>query len=186
MLWPAERKSATDGYRRLPENLGNNQVLTLDHSRTLLLPAGSAPERLDLKLEFDPLPLPEVETSAHVLGCYGTNIICHWQDRSGANQVFVSELSGAKFIPHGAFVLDSGETIRGFAYNPVRQLLAWTTASSPKSVFVANLKPPLRRVELKSDVASGWFIDFRPRIGGLGRKAAVFSGNNRTDSWTAR
>src|SRR5205814_1601871 len=54
MSWKEDGKSAADGYRRLPENLHENAVLPLDHSRVLLLPPGKPPVLLDLKRDSPP------------------------------------------------------------------------------------------------------------------------------------
>ena len=102
MLWKEDGKSATDGYSRLPENLWFNQVLPLDHSRVLLLPPGQPPELVDLKRDSAPVPLPEIGSSTNVLGCFGTNILCHWD---GTNQIRVCELRGSEFIQRGAIAL---------------------------------------------------------------------------------
>ena len=149
MLWKEDGKSAADGYRRLPENLRVNEVLPLDHSRVLLLPPGKPPELVDLKRDSPPVSLPEIGSSTNVLGCFGTNILCHW---NGTNQILVRELRGAEFIQRGAIALDSGTRPTGFAYNATRQLLAWTEGTSSTSVYLASLAAPGRRIELKSDV----------------------------------
>jgi serine/threonine protein kinase/WD40 repeat protein len=149
MLWQDDGKRATDGYRRLPEDLDLNQVVPLDDSRVLLLPAGKPPELLDLNGDSPPAPLPEIGSSADVLGWFGSNILCHW---NGANQILVRELRGAEFIQRGAIALDSGTRPPGVAYNATRQLLAWSEGSSSTSVYLASLGAPGRRIELRSDV----------------------------------
>jgi WD40 repeat protein len=149
MLWKDDGKSAADGYTRPPENLRRNEVLPLDHSRVLLLPEGKPPELVDLKRDSLPLSLPELGSSTDVLGCFGTNIVCHW---NGTNQILVRELRGAEFIQRGAIALDSGTRPSGFAYNVTRQLLAWTEGTSSASVNLASLAAPGRRIELSSDV----------------------------------
>ncbi len=149
MLWKADDKSATDGPRRLPEDLGVDQVLPMDHSRLLLLPPGQPPELVDLKRDSPPTSLPEIGSSTNVLGWFGTNILCHW---NGTNQILVRELRGAEFIQRGAITLDSGTRPTGFAYNAMHQLLAWTEGTSSNSVYLASLAAPGRRIELRSDV----------------------------------
>ena len=156
LLWKDDEKSATDGYRRLPENLRVNEVLPLDHSRVLLLPPGKPPEWVDLKRDSAPVPLPEIGFSADVLGWFGTNLLCHW---NGTNQIVVRELRGAEFIQRGAITLDSGTRPAGLAYNATRQLLAWSERASSNSVYLASLAAPGRRIELKGD-ASG-LLPFR-------------------------
>ena len=151
MLWGDDGKGATDGYSRLPENLRWNEVLLLDHSRLLLLPPGKPPELVDLKRDSRPVSLPEIGSSTNVLGCFGTNILCHW---NGTNQILVRELRGAEFIRRGAITLGSGTRPAGFAYNATRQRLAWTEGASSNSINLASLAAPGRRSELKSDAPS--------------------------------
>jgi WD40 repeat protein len=149
MLWKADATSATDGYRRLPENLGQDQVLPLDHSRVLLLHSGQPPELVDLRRESSPVSLPEIGSSTNVLGWFSTNILCHW---NGTNQILVRELRGGEFIQRGAIALDSGVRPPGLAYNATRQLLAWVEGTSSASVYLASVAAPGRRIELRSDV----------------------------------
>ena len=149
MLWRVDQKSAADGYSRLPETLSRNEVLPLDHSRVLLLPQGKPPELVDLRRDVPPTPVAEIATSGHVLGWFGTNLLCHW---NGTNQILIRELRGTEFTQRGVVTLDSGLRPGGVACNPVRQLLAWSEPSSSNSVFVVNFATPGRRVELKGDV----------------------------------
>jgi serine/threonine protein kinase/WD40 repeat protein len=149
MLWDKDGKGAMNGYRRLPEELGINEVLLLDNSRVLLLPKGKPPELVDLKHDSAPVSLPDIGASTNVLGWFGANILCHW---NGTNQIIVRELRGAEFIQRGAMALNSSTRPSGFAYNATRQLLAWTEGSSSTSVCMASLAAPGRRMELKSDV----------------------------------
>jgi WD40 repeat protein len=149
MLWQAEGKTATDGYRRLPENLDRNQVRPLDQARVLLLPPGRSPEIMDLKGDSTPALLPGIGSSTNVLGKFGTNLLCFW---NGTNQILVSELRGSALIQRGAVTLDSGTRPSGIAYNPARQLLAWSEGTNSASVYVTSLATPGRRIELRSDV----------------------------------
>ena len=149
ILWQAEGKSATDGYRRLPENLGYNQVWSLDQARVLLLPPGRSPEIMDLKGDSTPVLLPGIGSSTNVLGKFGTNLLCFW---NVTNQILVSELRGSEWIQRGAVTLDSGTRPSGVAYNPARQLLAWSEGTNSASVYVTSLATPGRRIELRSDV----------------------------------
>ena len=148
MLWQGDPTSVTDGYRHLPEDLDDNQVLPLDHSRVLLLPSGKPPELIDLKRESPPGSL-EIGPSTHVLGWFGTNILCQW---NGTNQILLREWRGAEFIPGGAIALDSGMRPTGLAYNATRHLLAWSEGTSPTAVYLVSLAAPGRRIELRSDV----------------------------------
>jgi WD40 repeat protein len=149
MLWPRDVKSAADGYRRLSERLGYDEVEPLDGSRMLLLPPGQPPELVDLMRDSAPVPLLAMGASSKVLGCFGTNILCYW---NGTNQILVGELRGAEFVQRGAITLNSGMSPTGFAYNPARQLLAWTEGTSSTSLFLESLATPGRRMELTSDV----------------------------------
>jgi WD40 repeat protein len=113
------------------------------------LPPGEPPEWVDLKRDSAPVPLQEIGTSTNVLGWFSTNLLCHWD---GTNQIRIRELRGMELIQRGAITLNSGSRPTGFAYNPARQLLAWTEGTSSNSVYLASLAAPSRRIELKSDV----------------------------------
>jgi WD40 repeat protein len=149
MLWNVDEHGAADGYTRLPEGLGDSQVLPLDHSRVLLLPDGRPPELADLGGDAPPIPLTGIAESNQVLGGFGTNLICHWD---GTNQILIRELRGTEFTNRGAIMLDSGKRPGRVAGNLEGRLLAWSEPSSSNSVFVVNLATPDRRVELKVDV----------------------------------
>ena len=148
-LWREDGKSTPDGYRRLPEDIGDYEVGLQDHSRVLLLPQGKPPAWVDLKRDSPPVSLPELGSSTNVLGWFGTNILCHW---NGTNQILVRELRGTEFFQRGAITLASGMRPTGFTFNPTRQLLAWTEGGSSNSIFLATLAAPDRRIELKADV----------------------------------
>ncbi len=149
MLWKEDGKNAMDGYRRLPENLGYDQVRPLDQALVLLLPPDRSPEIMDLNGDSTPVLLPGIGSSTNVLGKFGTNLLCLW---NGTNQILVSELRGSALIQRGAVTLDSGTRPSGIAYNPARQLLAWSEGTNSASVYVTSLAAPGRRIELKSDV----------------------------------
>jgi WD40 repeat protein len=104
---------------------------------------------MDLKHDSAAVSLQEIGSSTNVLGGFGTNFLCHWD---GTNQIIVRELREAEFIPRGAITLDSSTRPFGFAYNSTRQLLAWSEGVSSKSIHLASLTAPDRRIELKSDV----------------------------------
>ena len=177
VLWKADGKSATDGYRRLPEQLLSNEVLPLDHSRVLLLPSGKPPALLDLKLDSPARSLPETGSSTNILGWFGPNLLCHW---NGTNQIVVRELQGTEFIQRGAITLDSGNRPTGIAGNAKRQLLAWTEGNAPAAVYVANLAASGRRAELRSDVAGLVPLRFSEDGNHL---VAVTSGWNSLRAW---
>ena len=139
MLWKEDGKSAADGYIRLPENLRDNEVLPLDHSRVLLLPPGTPTDLVDLKRDSAPVSLPGIGSSTNVLGWFGTNLLCHW---NGTSQILVRELRGAEFILRRAITLDSGTRPPGLAYSATRQLLAWTEGTSSASIYLASLSAP--------------------------------------------
>ncbi len=148
MLWREDGKSASDGYRRLPEKLEPNQVRPMDRSRVLLLPSDQPPEWVDLKRDSASEPLPEIGSSGDVLGWFGTNLLCHW---NGTNQIVLRELRGAEFSQRGTISLDSGTRPARLAYNATRQLLAWSERALSNSVYLASLAAPARRIELKGD-----------------------------------
>jgi WD40 repeat protein len=149
MLWNVDGKSTADNYSRLWEDLGNDELLPLDGSRFLLLPAGKAPTVIDLKQNAPPVYLPGIASSADVLGCFATNLVCHW---NGTNQILVRELRGEELLARGAIPLDVRTRPTGVAYDPTRRLLAWSEGASSTSVYLASLATPGRRIELRSDV----------------------------------
>jgi eukaryotic-like serine/threonine-protein kinase len=177
MLWKEDATSSTEGYSRLPENLRIRDVLPLDQSRLLLLPPGKPPELVDLKRGSLPMSLPEIDSSTNILGWSGTNTLCCWD---GTNQILVREWRGSEFIQRGAVTLDPGVRPTGAAYNAARQLLAWSDASSSKSVYLANLAAPDRRIELRNDVAG--LVPFRFSEDGK-FVAAVTLGNDSLRVW---
>jgi WD40 repeat protein len=87
---------------------------------------------------------------SNVLGFFGTNILCRW-DRT--NQILIDEWDGEKFMSHGAITVDSGVRPNGIAFNPARQLVAWTEGTNSTSVYLVSLAARGRRIELKSDIA---------------------------------
>jgi len=148
-LWRMDDHRAFDGYRRLPKSLGVDDIQPLDHSRVLLLPPGHPPEVVDLDRDSPPMPLPQIGSSTNVLGCFGTNILCYW---NGTHQILVSELHGVEFMQRGAISLESAQRPTGFTYNPARQLVAWSEGTSSRSLYLASLTSPNRRIELTHDV----------------------------------
>ena len=149
MLWRMGENHGADGYRSLPVSLGEGDVHPLDHLRVLLLPAGQLPQWVDLEGDSPPVTPREIGSSADVLGCFGTNIVCHWD---GTNQIVVRELLGTEFVRRGAVTLESGIRPTGVAYNPARRLLAWSGGTSARSLYVAHLASAGRRLELTNDV----------------------------------
>ena len=147
MLWKDDGKTRGDGYIQLPENLGENDVFTLDQSRVLLLPPGQPPQILDLKRDAPAVSLSGIGSSSNVLGCFATNILCHW---NGSNQIVVGELRQTEFIPRAAIAANQRPT--GFAYHPARQLVAWAEGASSMSIRLASLPASGHPVELKSDL----------------------------------
>jgi len=156
LLWEKDGNGITDGHIRLPEDLHENEVLPLDRTRMLLLPRGKPPELIDLKRDSAPTSLPEVGSSTDFLGWFGTNLACHW---NGTNQLLIREWRGAQFNLRAAIALDSGTRPAGLAYNPSRQLLAWSEETSPTAVSLVSLAAHARRIELRSDVSG--LVPFR-------------------------
>ncbi|MCI0541982.1 MAG: hypothetical protein L0Z50_42845 [Verrucomicrobiales bacterium] len=173
-LWRTDAPNAPDGYRRLPQHLGGDQVLCLGHSRLLLLPPGKPPEWVDLKQDPIPVSVPAIGSSADVLGWFGTNTLCQWD---GTNQVLIRELRGAEFVHDGAMSLDSAERPAGIAYCVARQLLAWSQGTSSTSVFVASLASQGQRIELKSDIPG--LVPFRFSDDGKYLQAGTTEAENR-------
>lgn len=149
ILWQEAGTRAAGGYDRLPEKLGVDEVRPLDQSRVLLLPPGTQPEWVDLKREFSPVSLPEIGSSTNVLGSFGAGSLCHWD----GNKVLIHEWRGTGFIQRAAVTLGSGRRPLEFAYNPARQLLAWTEGTASTSVYLASVMTPGNPIELKADVS---------------------------------
>ncbi len=149
ILWPAGGNGAEDGYHRFPDHLQVDQVRPLDQARVLLLPRDQPLEIMDLIREFTPKPVPEIGSSTNFLGKFGTNLLCYW---NGRNQILVGEVQGAKVIQRGSVRLDSAARPSGAAYNPARQILAWSEGTNSASVYIAGLAATGRRIELRSEV----------------------------------
>jgi serine/threonine protein kinase/WD40 repeat protein len=149
MLWSTEGQSGTDEYVHFPQNPGYDRVIPLDRSRFLLLSPSQVPGLIDLKRSTAPVPLSELGASTNVLGSSGTNIFITW---NGTNQILVRELHGSEFVSRGAIPMESGLRPTALAYNAARQLLAWSQSRSSKSLYIASLATPDRRIELMSDV----------------------------------
>jgi serine/threonine protein kinase/WD40 repeat protein len=151
MLWKEDAQSATDGYAQLPEPSSNDQLFTLDHSHVLLLSPGKAPALLDLKGDSSSgLVWQDIKSSTEILGFFGTNILCQW---NGKNQIVIREWTGTQLNPLATIVPDSDARPTGCSYNTTHKLLAWSGASSSKSVFLTSVGTPDRRIELRSDIA---------------------------------
>jgi serine/threonine protein kinase/WD40 repeat protein len=157
MLWKESGKNTTDNYSGLSEKLKDTEVFTLDHSRWLWLPTAQPPQLIDLKLDSPPRVLSDIGSSTNVLGCFSSNIVCHW---NGTNQIVVRELRGTEFIRRGAITLDSGFRPAAFAYSPTRELTAWTEASASNVIHLANLATPRSYRQLTSDVSEVGLIRF--------------------------
>src|SRR5262249_46295000 len=122
-----------------------------------LVPDKGPPEVVDLKTDSPHLSLAELGFPTNLLGCFETNIICHWD---GTNQILVRELRGDQLVTLGAVELNSGTRPRACGYQSQRQLLAWTQDAAPMSVHLIGLTMLGRRVELKSDLAGVDFLFF--------------------------
>jgi WD40 repeat protein/serine/threonine protein kinase len=149
-LWKENGQSGAAGYRQLPDDLGNNQVVLLDHARAVLLPKGKPPRLMDLKHDSPGRSFTEIGVSENILGRFGTNLLCYWNP---AGEIVVGELRGEKLLTLAAIGVDSGTRPIGFAFNTARQLAAWSDAAPSSSVYLASLEAPDRRIELKSDAA---------------------------------
>jgi WD40 repeat protein len=157
LLWKEEELGATDGYTRLPEV---ELALPLDRSRLLLLRSGQPLKLLNLERDTPIGLVPNIASSHDLLGWepdrfsdligqLDGKLLCHW---NGIDRILVHELQDAQFVARGAIPVDSGIRPTGLVSNPARQLLAWTEPVSPMSVFLASLKSPGRRIELRGDV----------------------------------
>jgi WD40 repeat protein len=149
MLWRDDGKRAADGYQRLPEGLGYDEIPPLDGSRILLLPPDRVPEVRDLRSDLPAIPLPEIGSSSNVLGYFEGNRLCHW---NGTDKILISELQGVKLIERGRIPLASATRPTGLHYSSTGPFVAWTQPSSPTAVYCAKLAEPGRRIELRSDL----------------------------------
>lgn len=156
-FWNAKGQSDTDEFIRFPQNPDSDPIIPLDHSRFLLLPPHSSPAIVDLNRAALQMPLPELGSSTNVLGSSSTNLLITW---NGRNQILVRELQGSELIERGAITMESGLRPRTLAYNPARQILAWSESFTSESVYLASLTTPNRRMELKSDVGGVVYLDF--------------------------
>jgi WD40 repeat protein len=157
LLWRDEARQGAEGYRVLPEKIGYEQLLPLDHSRVLLLQPGKPPEILDLKKDQPAVPLTEIGVSSNILACFSGKILCHW---NGADQILIRELRGTELSELGRIPLASPERPAGFHYRSTAQFVAWTHASSPASVYCASLAAPGHRMELPNDLPKLHFFMF--------------------------
>jgi eukaryotic-like serine/threonine-protein kinase len=148
-LWKMEGGPATETYIRLPDDLDARQVVILDEARVLLLPSDRPPALMDLNRGASELALPDIASSPDVLGWSASNLLFHW---NGTDQILIHELRGSRFLRRGAVQIESGIRPSGLAYNPHRQLLAWSEGPSSASIWLANLATDGLRMELRSDV----------------------------------
>jgi eukaryotic-like serine/threonine-protein kinase len=148
MLWNVGGKGAGDPAGRL-RDLGDGQLLALDRSRFLRLPAAGPPEILDLQRDALPVRLAGFASSADVLDCAGEGFLCCWD---GSSRILVRELRGEELRERGEVRLDGRTRPTGAAYDPARRRVAWSEGPSSASVHLASLDAPARRVELKSEV----------------------------------
>jgi serine/threonine protein kinase/WD40 repeat protein len=149
MLWSDEVQKASDGYLRLPENLLVNHVLPLSGSMALLLPEGHRPELFDLSKAVSLGSLAELGPSTNIWP-FKSGWLCHWDE---TNQIILEGWNGSGFTRRGAVRLESGTRPTKVAFNAARQLVAWSDPSAPRSVFLASLASPERRLEFKTEAA---------------------------------
>jgi eukaryotic-like serine/threonine-protein kinase len=148
MLWNASAESEVQMYRRLLETQDLTQLLPLDRSRVMLLPPGKAPRLLDLKDESRSESLHGIKAS-NILGWFGTNVLCRWDE---TNQILLEELRETEFMRLGSVLLETRARPVAAAYNPARQLMAWSEGANSTAVLVVSLNSPENRVYLTNDV----------------------------------
>jgi len=142
MLWPKYGKRAADGYRRLSESLGPFDVHPLDHSRVLLLPQGQPPEVVDLKRDSAPVPLPGIGSSANVLGCFGTNVLCVWN--------VIHDSLGTNLLSNGSFSNGLTGWVAEQRYN--------AHASFTTTFDFTNNQPSVKVSITNADTTADWYI----------------------------
>jgi WD40 repeat protein len=198
MLWNDEVEGANDGYSRvqetlleevlprngirgvkggvtLRENHLDSEAVPLDRSRLLMLPRDKPPELIDLNNGAFLGSLSELGSSSNVLDRVGDGTLCRWD---GTNQILLEELRGGDFIRIGAIPLNSRPT--GLARHAKRPLVAWSEASALKSIYLADLTAPGRRIELMGDVPG--LIPYRFSTDGS-YLVAVAPGRNSLRAW---
>jgi WD40 repeat protein len=109
------------------------------------------PELFDLRRSASLGLMPGLgpSTNNFVVG-FGTNWVCHLND---PNHIQVDEWNGSQFTRLGTVALVSPAIlVFKAAFSPARQLVAWNDPPSPKSIFVANVATPGRRIELTSQI----------------------------------
>ena len=117
MLWNDEGEKANDGYLRLPENLGVNQLGLLDRSRVVLFPDDKPLEVFDLG-QGAPLETLLVPGRWTNMWFWNGGWLCRWD---GTNHIFVEKWSGSQFTRLGAVAtLNSGTRPTRVAFNPTR------------------------------------------------------------------
>ena len=147
MLWDMDQPRFSDGSFSLPEVRDTDYIIPLDLSRMLFLSPGQTVRLFNLKNGSGSAPLPALGKSDYILGCFATNLIFSWD---GVNQILARELRGSELIDRGTISLASAPPTH-LAYNSERGLIAWKEASTSKSIYLANLSTPNRRIELLSD-----------------------------------
>ena len=185
VLWKEDGFSDVDGYKRLPEKLQSDQLVPLSGSSLLSLPSGQPPQSIDLKQNSTPTPLPGIASSADVLGCFGTNVLCCWD----GHQIGIDEISGGQIVQREALSLDSSTRPVGVAYHPSVHLLAWTQASDSSSISVANLAGSGSRIELKSDVPGLIPLGFSPDgnyLAAAARKPDILRASDNLRAWNIK
>ena len=150
-IWPLESDELRNERLRHLADFTSPQIKPLDGSRFLLLPSDRSPELFDLKSSSAPVSLSQFEVSANLLEPFDRRWVCYWD---GVNQIQLHELDGENFRSRGSVTLNSDERPSGLAFIGKRQMLAWSEATSPNAVYLANPAEPARRVELTSDVPS--------------------------------
>jgi serine/threonine protein kinase/WD40 repeat protein len=142
-LWKKDGNRAADGYRRLSEALGDNDVHPLDHSRVLLLPPGQPPELVDLKRDSPPVPLRGIGSSDNVLGCFDANLLCVWN--------VINDCLGNNLLSNGSF----SNGLTGW----VVEQHSNARASFTRTFDFTNNQPSVRISVTNADT-TGWYIQF--------------------------
>jgi serine/threonine protein kinase/WD40 repeat protein len=150
-LWKDEEEKANDGYFQLPKEV--HGVGVLDRSRVILFRNDKPQEVFDLGQDVSLGLLPWFGPTSNVWA-RGIGWLCHWD---GTNQILVEKWNGSQFDRLGVVTtVHSGQPPNGVTFNLARQLVAWNETAEPYSVFLASLRTPEQRVELKSEMAGLW------------------------------
>ncbi|MBK9139746.1 MAG: protein kinase [Verrucomicrobia bacterium] len=148
MLWRLDTRAGSDGYFAAAEAYHNAWPIALGQSQFLISP-GRLAGLSDLTDGVPPSSLPWLIPSEGPFRLFGTNSLCYWD---GARKLVIAEWRGTNLLQRDAVELRPGAVPPALAFSPGHQLVSWTERGSAASIYVASLRTPDRRTELKNDL----------------------------------